>query len=53
MILIPKIGNVLAIKGSTAQCMAQPTEVAIPKKSQFAFIAILKNCSAKIINLQQ
>lgn len=44
--LMPNTGNVLAIKGSNAQCIAQPTEVAIPKKSQFVFNAILNfsNC---------
>ena len=38
---IPNTGSVLAITGSTAQCIAQPTEVAIPKKSQFVFNAII------------
>jgi hypothetical protein len=51
--LIPNMGNVLAINGSTAQCIAQPTEVAIPKKSQFVFKAILFFIAAKIVNLQQ
>ena len=50
---IPNTGSVLAITGSTAQCIAHPTEVAIPKKSQFVFNAIIKIVTAKIVNLQQ
>lgn len=44
---IPNIGKVLAIKGSKAQWIAQPTDVAIPKKSQFVFNAILNSTNCK------
>ena len=40
MMLMPKTGSVLSIKGRRAQCMAQATEVAIPMASQFNFIFI-------------
>ena len=35
----PKNGKVLTTKGRIAQCMAHPSDVAIPKKSQFTFKA--------------
>ena len=38
----PNMGKVLAITGNTAQCIAQPTEVAIPKKSQLVFNVIFR-----------
>ena len=36
------MGKELSIIGSTAQCMAQATDVAIPIASQFIFIFIFK-----------
>jgi hypothetical protein len=33
MMLIPRMGRLVMIKGSTAQCIAQATEAAIPKVS--------------------
>jgi hypothetical protein len=41
MMLIPKTGNVPAIIGNTAQCIAQAIEVVIPNASQFNFIFIV------------
>ncbi len=49
--LMPNMGKVVTITGSNAQCMAQATEVPIPKASQFNFIFIF--CGrAKIVYLQ-
>jgi len=49
IILIPKTGRLDSITGSSAQCMAQATEVAIPIMSQFTFVFIPL---AKIVYLQ-
>ena len=38
---MPKTGKLVTITGSNAQCMAQATEVPIPKASQFNFIFIV------------
>ncbi len=46
---MPNKGRLVATKGSMAQCIAQTTEVVIPRASQFIFKFMR---IAKIINLQ-
>jgi len=38
---MPKMGKELTSTGNKAQCIAQATEVPIPKASQFNFILII------------
>jgi hypothetical protein len=47
MILIPKTGKVVIRTGSNAQWMAQATDVAIPRASQFNLIFIIKGKGIK------
>ncbi len=47
MIFIPNIGKLLITNGNNAQCIAHAMEVAIPQKSQFAFIAIRNELEQK------
>ncbi len=49
MILMPNKGKLVAISGSTAQCIAQAIEVPIPNASQLIFSAILKGKQRYII----
>ena len=53
--LIPNMGNVLAIMGNNAQWIAHPTDVAIPKKSQFVFnsIEIVKRKNTKFATMMR
>ncbi len=49
IMLMPKIGKLLITNGSRAQWMAQATEVAMPKASQFIFKTFIKT---KVVLLQ-
>lgn len=49
---MPNIGKLLITNGKTAQCIAQTTEVVIPKASQFTLNAIEYTNIANATQLQ-